>query len=249
MKKKYCTAIVLAAGKGSRMGTGTAKQYLELGGKPVVVHSLMAFQESPFIDEIILITDERHIEYCSRDIVQAYGITKVSSVGAGGRERYESVWKALCTLMDCEVWETEGMCKARYNGYVFIHDGARPFVTPEIIQRAYESVCRWDACVVGMPVKDTIKIVDKESCVISSPNRSLVWQAQTPQVFSVPLIVQAYERQMQEDCSGVTDDAMVAEAQTGIKIHMVEGSYENIKITTPEDLTMAETILRALERA
>lgn len=240
MRKKYCTAVVLAAGKGSRMGTETAKQYLELGGKPVVVHGLEAFQASPLIDEIILMTDKDHVEVCSREIVEAYGLSKVSCVGAGGRERYETVWKALCTLMDCGEWESEGVWEARRKGYVFIHDGARPFVTPEIIRRAYETVCRWDACVVGMPVKDTIKIVDEEGCVVSSPKRSLVWQAQTPQVFSVPLIVNAYERQMGEDCSSVTDDAMVAEAQTGIKIHMAEGSYENIKITTPEDLAVAE---------
>ncbi len=133
--------------------------------------------------------------------------------------------------------------------YVFIHDGARPFVTPEIIRRAYESVCRWDACVVGMPVKDTIKVVDEEGCVVSCPKRSLVWQAQTPQVFSVPLIVDAYRRQMEEDCREVTDDAMVAESQAGVKIHMVEGSYENIKITTPEDLAVAEAFISARQQA
>ena len=107
MEKQYCTAVVLAAGRGARMGTRTAKQYLEIGGMPVVVHALLAFQESPVIDEIILMTDAGHLGYCKQEIVEAYGLDKVSTVGAGGRERYESVWKALCTIMDQEEWEDE----------------------------------------------------------------------------------------------------------------------------------------------
>ena len=242
MEKQYCTAVVLAAGRGARMGTRTAKQYLEIGGMPVVVHALLAFQESPVIDEIILMTDAGHLGYCKQEIVEAYGLDKVSTVGAGGRERYESVWKALCTIMDQEEGEDEAAIRARQNGYVFIHDGARPFVTGEIIERAYRAVCSYNACVVGMPVKDTIKLVNQEGMIESSPDRSLVWQAQTPQVFSVPLIVEAFTRQMKEDCTGITDDAMVVEAQMGVKAHMVMGSYANIKITTPEDLFMAEVL-------
>ena len=213
-------------------------QYLSLIHiwKPVVVHAIEAFEESPVIDEIILITDGSHIEYCEREIVKKYGFRKVSAVKAGGAERYLSVWNALCTLKEEETGDTAG----RRQGYVFIHDGARPFVTPEIIERAYMAVERWDACVVGMPVKDTIKLVDEEKCITESPNRSMVWQAQTPQVFSVPLIVEAFQKQLKEDCSCVTDDAMVVEKQMGIRVHMVEGSYENIKITTPEDLSIAE---------
>lgn len=243
MEKKYCTAVVLAAGKGSRMGGNTAKQYMEIGGKPLVAYALEVFEASPVIDEIILMTDAGHMEYVRTEIVEAYGLKKVSTIGAGGGERYESVWKALCTIMDQEEWEDEARCRARQEGYVFIHDGARPFVTPEIIARAYEDVVRWKACVVGMPVKDTIKLVDTDSCIVDSPRRSLVWQAQTPQVFAVPLIAEAFARQMKEDCSNVTDDAMVVEAQMGVKIHMTQGSYENIKITTPEDLLIAETML------
>lgn len=244
--KKYCTAVVLAAGKGARMGTQTAKQYLEIGGKPVVVHALEAFQASPLIDEIILMTDSGHVEYCSREIVQKYGLDKVSTVGAGGCERYLSVWKALCTIMEHnEEWEKDvergELRDARKNGYVFIHDGARPFVTPQIIARAYEDAEQWGACVVGMPVKDTIKLVDEHGFVVDSPRRSHVWQAQTPQVFGLPLIAEAYIRQMKEDCSHVTDDAMVVEAQMGVKVHMVRGSYDNIKITTPDDLAVAES--------
>ena len=242
MEKQYCTAVVLAAGRGARMGTRTAKQYLEIGGMPVVVHALLAFQESPVIDEIILMTDAGHLGYCKQEIVEAYGLDKVSTVGAGGRERYESVWKALCTLMEREEEERESAVRDRQDGYVFIHDGARPFVTGEIIERAYRAVCSYNACVVGMPVKDTIKLVNQEGMIESSPDRSMVWQAQTPQVFSVPLIVEAFARQMKADCTGITDDAMVVEAQMGVKAHMVMGSYANIKITTPEDLFMAEVL-------
>lgn len=244
MEKKYCTAVVLAAGKGSRMGSKTAKQYLEVGNRPVVAYALEAFQASPLIDEIILMTDEAHIGYCRRSIVDAYGFTKVSTIAAGGSERYESVWKALCTLRDGNDREDEDIRRARRNGYVLIHDGARPFVTGDIIERAYIAVKKWNACAVGMPVKDTIKLVDRDGLIEESPERRLVWQAQTPQGFHVPLILQAFERQMQAECSGVTDDAMVVQNQTGLKIHMVEGSYENIKITTPEDLEIAELFIK-----
>lgn len=242
MKKEYCTAVVLAAGRGRRMGGETAKQYMEIGGKPLVVYALEAFERSPVIDEILLMTDADHIEYCRTEIVEAYGLHKVSTIGAGGRERYESVWKALSALAE-EKTGPEGAASARREGYVFIHDGARPFVTEDIIGRAYDAVRQWGACVVGMPVKDTIKLVDEEGAILSSPDRRLVWQAQTPQVFSVPLIMDAFSKQMEADCSGVTDDAMVVESQTGTKVHMVEGSYENIKITTPEDLPVAEILL------
>ena len=117
-------------------------------------------------------------------------------------------------------------------------------MTEDIIRRAYDAVLRWDACVVGMPVKDTIKLVDEQGYIKESPDRRLVWQAQTPQVFSMPLIYEGFQRQLREDCSCITDDAMVVEHQMGRKVHMVEGSYENIKITTPEDLTIAEKFLK-----
>lgn len=228
--KKQCTAIVLAAGKGSRMGTAVAKQYLELAGRPVAVRSLDAFEASDVIDEILLVTDKAHVEYCRQEIVKKYGFRKVTAVITGGAERYLSVWNGLQAI--------------KHEGYVFIHDGARPFVTPDIISRAYEAVQRYGACVVGMPVKDTIKLVDENACILESPDRSLVWQAQTPQVFSFPLIMEAFRKQLKQDCSTVTDDACVVERQMGIRVHMVEGSYENIKITTPEDLAVGELFLK-----
>lgn len=239
--KKFCTAVVLAAGRGSRMGTALAKQYLTLGDKPVVVYSLEAFQASPVIDEIILITDKDHIEYCWEKLVHPYGITKVTAVAPGGKERYESVWKALCLLCGKNSRNEAGASAG--DGYVFIHDGARPFITEDIIERVYKDTEKWDACVVGMPVKDTIKQTDENGVILDTPDRSRIWQAQTPQVFSVPLIVEAFQRQLSQDCKRVTDDSMIVENQMGVKVHMTEGGYTNIKITTPEDLAVAEAIL------
>ena len=232
--KEHCTAIVLAAGRGRRMGTKTAKQYLELQGKPVLAYALEVFEQSSVIDDILLITGEDHIDYCKKEICEKYGIKKVSAVAPGGKERYESVWKALCILKE-----------RGQSGYVMIHDGARPFLTEDILERVYRQVQTYKACVVGMPVKDTIKLIDKAGQITESPDRSFVWQAQTPQAFAIPLIIEAFEKQMKEDCSHIMDDAMVVERQMGVPVYMVEGSYRNIKITTPEDLMIAQALLRA----
>lgn len=239
--KKFCTAVVLAAGKGSRMGTSVAKQYLTLGDKPIAAYALEAFQASFVIDEIFLITDPAHIEYGWEELIRPYGITKAVAVSPGGRERYESVWNALRLLYERNSRDEDG--NLAREGYVFIHDGARPFLTDDMILRAYRDVEQWDACVVGMPVKDTIKRTDENGMILDTPDRSRIWQAQTPQVFSVPLIMEAFSRQMQQDCSRVTDDSMIVEKQMGVKVHMTKGSYTNIKITTPEDLAVAEAIL------
>jgi len=232
-KRAVCTAVVLAAGRGTRMGISQAKQYLKIGGKPVLVYALEAFQQSPVIDRIVLVTDRDHMEYCRTEIVEPWGFTKVQEMREGGRERYESVWNAL-----------EAIAPGPGQQYVFIHDGARPFVTPEIIGRAYKAVQKWKACVVGMPVKDTIKVTDADGDVVCSPDRRLVWMAQTPQVFELELIREALRRQLLGDCSKITDDAMVVEQQMGVRVRMVEGSYENIKITTPEDLDIAEVFAK-----
>lgn len=134
------------------------------------------------------------------------------------------------------------------DGYVFIHDGARPFVTEDIIERTFRAVEQFQACAAGMPVKDTIKLTDAEGKIVESPDRSRVWQAQTPQAFSVPLIAEAFRRLRETDPSGITDDAMVVESQMGVAVRMVEGSYRNIKITTPEDLLIAEALLKSEQK-
>lgn len=228
-KKEYCTAIVLAAGSGKRMGTKVHKQYLLMGGKPVLYYSLRAFEDSKRIDEIILVCGAGEEDYCREEIVEKYGISKARKIIPGGAERYDSVWNGL---------------KETKEGYVYIHDGARPFVDEEIIERAYECVSEHHACVAGMPSKDTVKIADSGNIVTATPDRSSVWIVQTPQVFDTELIRKAYALLMEKDEISVTDDAMVAEQMLGASVRLFYGSYENIKITTPEDLEIAEVFLK-----
>ena len=228
MQKKRCTAIVLAGGQGTRMGTAVQKQYIELCGKPVLYYALHTFQNSGVIDEIILVVGEGQEEYCRQNIVEKYEITKVSKVVVGGTERYYSVWNGLQEVSE---------------GYVFIHDGARPFVSGEMIARVYEEVQKYGACVVGMPVKDTIKIADEDGFSRETPNRKDVWMIQTPQVFETGLVKEAYEALLHEKEISATDDATAVEQMLGRKVKLVVGSYENIKITTPEDLKIAQALL------
>ena len=228
-KKEYCTAIVLAAGSGKRMGTKVHKQYLLMGGKPVLYYSLRAFEDSKRIDEIILVCGAGEEDYCRKEIVEKYGISKARKIIPGGAERYDSVWNGL---------------KETKEGYVYIHDGARPFVDEEIIERAYECVSEHHACVAGMPSKDTVKIADSGNIVTATPDRSSVWIVQTPQVFDTELIRKAYALLMEKDEISVTDDAMVAEQMLGASVRLFYGSYENIKIPTPEDLEIAGVFLK-----
>lgn len=245
MKKKRCTAIVLAAGRGSRMKSAVAKQYLPLGGRPLIWHALHAIEESSVIDDCIVVagTKVSDIEYMSKEIVARYGFRKVDTVVAGGKERYDSVYQALKVIAD------DDMAVPNKNGYLFIHDGVRPFLTEEILERCYEAVEKYHACVAGMPVKDTIKIEDENGFAGQTPDRNLLWQVQTPQVFETALILSAYERLMQEkerlvrERISITDDAMVVETFTDCKVRLVKGSYENIKVTTPEDMAVAEAFL------
>lgn len=235
-KNKYRTAaVVLAAGSGKRMGSSTKKQYMVIGGRPVIYYSLKAFQDS-FVDEIVLVVSPGDVAYCQKEIVEKYGFDKVHCIVEGGKERYHSVAKGLDSISSCD--------------YVFIHDGARPMLTQEILNRALECVEKFDACVVGMPVKDTIKIADQEGNIASTPNRNLVWMVQTPQVFAYSLIAEAYhklilmEQDLVQNGMAITDDAMVVETLTGHPVKLVAGSYENIKITTPEDISIAENFLK-----
>jgi 2-C-methyl-D-erythritol 4-phosphate cytidylyltransferase len=230
MERLHCTAIVLAAGRGTRMGTKVHKQYIMLDGRPVLYYSLKAFQCSDIIDEIYLVTGSGEEVYCREEIVEKYGITKVTRILTGGKERYHSVWNGLKELDD--------------NGYVFIHDGARPFVDKKIIERTFAAVCKHNACVTGMPVKDTIKVADERGFVESTPDRNRLWMIQTPQVFENSLVKSAYSLLMGEPYTNVTDDAMVVEKMLEHPIELVLGSYENIKITTSEDLEMAEVFLK-----
>ena len=211
------TAIVLAAGQGKRMHSKIQKQFMELDGMPVLCYSLRCFQESPLIRDVILVTGEEYVFWCKE-------------VVSGGKERYDSVYEGLRACKDTE--------------YVLIHDGARPFIDHGIIERGLMAAAQTGASVTGMPSKDTVKIADEDGNVSETPDRSSVWIVQTPQIFQYPLIYGAYTSIRQKEMTGITDDAMVAEHETGVKIRFSEGSYRNIKITTPEDLVVAEAFLK-----
>lgn len=221
---------MLAAGQGKRMGGKVQKQYLEILGYPVLYYSLRAFEISDIISEIILVTGVDEIETCKKEFVEKYGFTKVTNIVAGGKERYDSVYNGLQNV-------------SKDSEYVFIHDGARPMVNEEILVSGYENVRLYGAAVAGVPSKDTVKIVDTDGFAVETPNRSTIWNVQTPQVFERDLITEAYARMMGAPHDNVTDDAMVAETFMSVKVKIYQASYENIKITTPEDLKIAELFL------
>lgn len=224
-------AVVLAGGQGRRMHSAVQKQYLILAGKPLIVYSLEAFMRSP-VDETVLVVGAGEQEYARREILLPYGMEKAVAVAEGGKERYHSVYAGLQALQGCD--------------YVLIHDGARPLVTQEIICRAIQGAVDHQACVVGMPVKDTIKVADDRGYAANTPDRARLWQVQTPQAFSYALVRQAHDRLMADESlqAGVTDDAMVVEGVAGQKVKLLLGSYENLKVTTPEDMVLAEALLR-----
>lgn len=226
-------AIVLSAGRGSRMKSDVPKQYMDLNGKPVIYYSLKAFEENGF-SSIVLVCGKDDVEYCQKEIVEKYNLTSVKAVVPGGKERYHSVFEGLKAVEGAD--------------YVFIHDGARPMISQDIINRLKEAVVTEEAAVAGMPVKDTIKIVDDEAYVSETPERKYVWQVQTPQCFAFPIIYEAYKSIIQDEEEGwsipvVTDDAMVLSYATDHEVKMVEADYRNIKITTPEDLHVAKLFL------
>lgn len=222
-------AVVLAGGSGSRMHTKVAKQYLLLNGKPLIYYALRQFQDSA-VDRIVLVVAAGQEDYCKKEIVERYGFTKVCAIIAGGEERYLSVHAGLKALKGVD--------------YVLIHDGARPCVDQDILCRTMEAVAKWQACVVGMPVKDTIKIVDDEQMAQKTPDRRRLWQVQTPQAFFYDLISGAYDTVLASNAQAVTDDAQVLELAYGKTSRLIEGSYRNIKVTTPEDLDIAQTFLK-----
>lgn len=231
-ERKPCTAILLSAGQGKRLGADRPKQYLEVGGHPLIAYSLQCLERSPLICQIILVVGAEDIEWVQTRIVERYQCSKVTAVVPGGKERYESVWKGLAHVREKE-------------GYVLIHDGARPFLTEKILERGYETVERWGACVAGMPSKDTVKLVGEDLTAQTTPPRDRVWTIQTPQIFSYSLIFRAYESLLQKKEIQVTDDAMVVEQESGRRVKVFEGSYRNIKVTTAEDLEVADVFLKA----
>jgi 2-C-methyl-D-erythritol 4-phosphate cytidylyltransferase len=223
------TVLIPAAGMGRRMGRSVAKQFLPLGDMPMLAHTLLAFQRASEIDEIIPILSKEDMESCLRDIIEGYHLTKVRTLVVGGKERQDSVANGLQKLeKDASV--------------VLVHDGVRPFVTSEMIHASVEHARKGESVAVGVPIKDTIKEVNDQGVVRATLERSRLWAIQTPQAFPAKVLRKAYDEAVTQRHYG-TDDATLVE-RTGVAVRVIMGSYENIKITTPEDLLLAEEILK-----
>lgn len=225
-------AVVVAAGRGSRMGTKESKQYLPLHGKPILVHTLELFQAMEEIADIALVVGADDVERCT-GLVRDYKLDKVTAVVAGGSERQHSVFAGIKALSPAAGW-------------VMVHDGVRPLVTRKAIRACCEKAEQSGAAVLAVPVKDTIKQVDDTGLIVSTPDRRSLWAIQTPQAFRRDLLTEAHERAAAEHFLG-TDDAMVVE-RTGAPVVIAEGDYTNIKITTPDDLPWAEFLLEKQRR-
>jgi len=226
-------AVIPAAGLGQRMGSTTHKQYLKLRGIPILVHCLRTFAAHPQIDEIIIVAPEEQIDFCRWDIVHAYNIDKVSALVRGGAQRQDSVRNGVRA------------CQCSADDIILIHDGVRPLIEAETITAVIDGVRKHNACIVGVPLKDTVKVV-QDGIIHSTLQRSGLWAAQTPQGFRCRLIAAAHEQALAGGFNA-TDDASVLE-WLGHPVVMLEGSYANLKITTPEDLVLAQALLEQRER-
>ena len=220
-------AVVLAAGKGRRMGGPFHKQYMELAGRPILAHTLASFDAAPSVDALILVSMEE--EYIKKEILNRYPVGKAVFFVEGGEERQESVWNAICSIKGGEI--------------AVIHDGVRPLTTVEVIEKCIAAARRYGASAAGMPVKDTIKETDENGFSVHTPDRSRLWLIQTPQAFRLPLLLEAHRKAREDQYLG-TDDSSLVE-RLGHPVKLVEGGYSNIKITTPEDLEIAAQYLRS----
>ena len=220
-------AVIVAAGRSTRMG-GVDKTFVPILGLPLVAHTLDRFESFPQVDQIVLVLAEESLDR-GRELVQERGYRKVAHVCAGDQRRQDSVRNGLELLSPCE--------------WVLVHDGARPCLDEAMLQRGLDAAAECGSAVAGVPVKDTIKLVSPDLMVNQTPDRSLLWAAQTPQVFQYDLFLEAH-RTCTED---VTDDAAMVEA-LGHPVKMFQGSYQNIKVTTADDLIIAEVFLKAASR-
>lgn len=220
--------VIVAAGTGSRMKMGINKQFIKLEGKEIIAYTIEKFYNNSNIEDIVVVVKEDESEFFKKEILDKYNFKNIK-IAYGGKERQDSVYNGL-KLLDkkCDV--------------VLIHDGARPFVSDKIIDNCIEEVKEHKAIVVGVPVKDTIKIIDNDKNIVDTPNRSVLWAVQTPQTFDYNILIDAYKDAFKSGFYG-TDDAMLVE-RIGYKVKMVEGSYNNIKITTQEDLSVGSQILK-----
>lgn len=223
------SAILLAAGSGSRMQSNTKKQFMELAGKPVLYYSLKALEESR-VEEILLVVAPEDMEHC-RQLICSWGFRKVSRLVEGGKERWQSVEQALPFV-------TGSFC--------LIHDGARPLIRTEQINDLIREGEKQDGVILAVPVKDTIKVVDEKGAIVDTPDRKTLYAAQTPQMFRTKLLSRAYACLKQEKIPeiSITDDAMLVQHYTGAMVNVYPGDYTNLKVTTPEDLPLAELLLK-----
>ena len=220
------SAIVLAGGRGKRMNYHKSKQFIEIKGKPVLVYTLEKFIYNKSIDEVILVLPEDEVDYCKKEVLQRYSL-KVDRIVIGGKERQDSVFNAL-----------EAMEKA---DMVLIHDGARPFINEKIIEEGIKYANIYGAAAPGVTPKDTIKVKNEDNISVDTPDRNMLVAVQTPQCFKYDEIYQCH-RKIKEENAIVTDDTSVVE-RYGHKVYLYEGDYTNIKITTPEDLILAERLI------
>ena len=221
-------AVIVAAGNSTRMG-GLDKTFAPVLGMPLVVHTIDQFESSSLVHQIVLVVAQDSVGR-ARELIQHRAYSKVTNVCVGGRRRQDSVRSGLEALSSCE--------------WVMVHDGARPCLDEAILQRGLEAAFRYGSAIAGVPVKDTIKMVSPHQIVEKTPDRSLLWAAQTPQVFRYPMLLDAH-RALNQD---FTDDAAMIES-LGHSVKMYLGSYENIKVTTSDDLVIAEAFLKSGARA
>lgn len=224
-------AIIVAAGKGVRMGSATPKQYIPLNGCPILVHTLKAFDAFPKVERIVLVADPGQIDQCRRFVVRDNAFRADLTLVPGGPRRQDSVRLGLDSLDD--------------EGIVLIHDGVRPLVRADLIKACIDGAEMWGACIPALPVTDTLKQVDAQGVVERTVSRKALYMVQTPQAFRLPLIKAAHKMAMQQGWQA-TDDASLVE-QMGAAVHIVPGAPANIKITTPEDLHRAEMLLKQNE--
>ncbi|MBZ4688254.1 MAG: 2-C-methyl-D-erythritol 4-phosphate cytidylyltransferase [Clostridia bacterium] len=228
MQVYRAASIVVAGGKGSRMGTKVKKQYLDLQGMPILAHTLSVFETAKDISHIVLVVPEEDIEFCRENIKHKYDFTKISQIVAGGKTRGESVFNGLRkTFQEDEL--------------VAVHDGARPLLNAAVLTKGIAAAGEYGASVVAVRVKDTIKRAGNDNFVRDTLPREELWAVQTPQVFKRDLLLKCYRKAFAEGVKG-TDDASIVEYY-GHQVKIVEGEYENIKVTTPEDLVLANAIL------
>lgn len=221
--------VIAAAGRGSRMKSGTNKQYMLLDGRPILSYCLDFFERQEVVDAIVVICGAEERDYCQSEIIQRFKYRKVTAVLPGGRERQDSIWVGLQNLGDD-------------TGLVVVHDGARPFISGEVWTRLVAAAREWGAAIPGVVSKDTLKLVDQDGFVQQTLPRSSVFAIQTPQIFKYDELVAAY-RHAQEDNFQGTDDASLFERYIG-RVKVVVGDYRNLKITTPEDIKIAEALLQ-----